>query len=146
VVVVCAPLLTVAACSGSNKPDAAPSPSKTTATATVRNLDAAARPARDLVEQYTPARYPTSAVASGYDWADQHNQEISETLPGKHLFQIACSEPGSVVVKLSGSSQEENVSCGRKPLGVPFDGKLDAVVNGNARSSGAYAWRILRKL
>lgn len=142
----CAPLLTVVACTGSDKPDAAPSSSKPSATASAsRNLDAAAKAARDLVDQYTPAGYPTSAVASGYDWANEHNQEITEILPGKHLFQIACSGPGSVSVKLSGVAAERQVSCGTKSVGVPFSGKIDAVVSGNASNSGTYAWRILRE-
>lgn len=141
----CAPLLTVVACSGSDKPDAAPSSPKTTATTTARNLDAAAKAAKELVDQYTPAGYPTSAVVSGYDWANQHNQEISESLPGKHLFQIACTGPGTVSVKLSGASQGQKVICGSKSVGVPFTGKLDAVVDGSASNSGTYAWRILRQ-
>ncbi|WNI24309.1 hypothetical protein [Streptomyces sp. ITFR-16] len=109
-----------------------------------KSLDDAAKPAKALVDEYTPSGYRTSPVASGYDWANASGQKISESLPGDHLFQIACSGSGAVTVTVSlpkGDSKEQ-VECGAKARTISFDGKFDAVVSGGTSNSGAYAWRI----
>lgn len=136
----------LAACSGAGSP--APSgPSARTATASAttaaRDLDAAAKPAVALVDGYTPDGYGGSPTASGYDWASGAGQEIDETLPGHHLFQIACSGSGPITVKVSGRSPGKNIACGDRSTDFPFSGQFHAVVNGDPADPGTYAWRIL---
>ncbi|MFD4981064.1 hypothetical protein [Streptomyces sp. NPDC058382] len=98
-----------------------------------------------LVDRHTPSGYRTSPVASGYDWAKASGQRISESLPGGHLFQIACSGSGAVSVNLSLSKgdSEAKVKCGAEAKSLSFDGKFDAVIDGSRSNSGAYAWRIV---
>ncbi|MFE7576944.1 hypothetical protein ACFU5Z_19645 [Streptomyces sp. NPDC057521] len=140
----------LAACSGeagpARGPSSAPAPEHAHASAG-KSLDATARPAVAVVGQYTPSGYKTSPVASGYDWATASRQRISESLPGAHLFQIACSGSGTLAMHLSlpKGDTEERVECGAKAEAVSFDGKLVAVIDGSTSNHGAYAWRIVAR-
>ncbi|MEW1860923.1 hypothetical protein AB0399_11185 [Streptomyces sp. NPDC088194] len=124
--------------SASGAAGAAPSVSRAASAAT---LSAVAEPALDLVGRYRPAGYLGGPVASGYDWAAHTGEEIAETLPGPHLFQIACSGSGHLTVRARGGTKD--VVCGGGAVAVPFRGKLDALVDGAAGDSGVYAWRVL---
>ncbi|MYW07040.1 hypothetical protein GT034_01480 [Streptomyces sp. SID2563] len=141
----------MAACSGESGPagghSSAPAAPGHAQASSGGDLDATARPAVAIVGQYTPGGYKTSPVASGYDWATASGQRISESLPGAHLFQIACSGSGTLAVHLSlpKGDTEERVECGAKAKAVPFDGKLVAVIDGSTSNHGAYAWRIVAR-
>jgi hypothetical protein len=142
------PLLGLVGCSGSHDGRAAhptASAAKTKAPTAPRSLDQEAKPAVALVDQFAPSGYPTTAVASGYDWATHTGQEISETLPGKHLFQIACSGNGRIAVSLAADSRKKDIACGHRSTGISFTGKFEAVIDGAAGNTGTYAWRILAK-
>lgn len=98
-----------------------------------------------LVSTAPPAGYAPKAVASGHDRADDEGHEVSQTVKGRALFQIACSGLGRVTVTIPAQKLSKLVRCGAKPVGFPFRQQLTALVVGQRDSSGAYAWRILSK-
>ncbi len=109
------------------------------------DLQAAAAPALDLVQRYLPNGYATAPVSSGYDWATASNEVRDDTLSGRHLLQVACSGTGeiSTAVQVAGKAQDLHVACGDKEVSVPFDGKLQAAIDGKPSNSGVVAWRVL---
>jgi hypothetical protein len=135
----------VSGCSGSTAHHAqSASAPQTTASSSAVSLDAAAKPALALVQQYVPAGFNAVPVASEYDWARNSGQRISEKLTGKNALLVACSGNGSVSFTMHSAAGEttKRISCGQ-PTTVPFQGNLDAVINGSAANSGVVAWRVL---
>jgi hypothetical protein len=122
----------------------APTGTAPTGAAAPADLEKAAAPALDLVQRYVPSGYATQAVVSGYDWATHTGQAIVETLQGSHLLQIACSGDGEVsaVVRVAKKSTQQSIACG-KEVSVPFEGALDAVIDGRPGNTGVVAWRVL---
>ena len=142
-------LALVAGCTTGHHNAAAPYPAKVTpapgGSSTVADLQAAAAPALDLVQRYLPNGYATAPVSSGYDWATASNEVRDDTLSGRHLLQVACSGTGeiSTAVQVAGKAQDLHVACGDKEVSVPFDGKLQAAIDGKPSNSGVVAWRVL---
>ena len=99
--------------------------------------------AKSLLSQSPHAGYGETSLASGEDRADDKGREVSETVRGRALFQIACSGHGQVTVTLPKQQRSTLVDCGEQATGVPFRGDLTALVVGQRDSAGAYAWRIL---
>ena len=138
-------------CTTAHPKAATPSPAAATpapaGSTSVADLEAAAAPALDLVRRYVPDGYATAPVSSGYDWAKASNEVRDDTLSGRHLLQIACSGTGeiSTTVQVTGKPQDQHVACGDKEVSVPFDGKLQAVLDGRPGTSGVVAWRVLSR-
>jgi hypothetical protein len=92
----------------------------------------------------TPLRgFRAEPVASGHDRADDQGLEISESVKGRALFQVACSGEGDVTVTLPRQHVSKVVTCGKPATGFEFHGRLVALVVGARSSTGAYARRIL---
>jgi hypothetical protein len=92
----------------------------------------------------TPLRgFRAEPVASGHDRADDQGLEISESVKGRALFQVACSGEGDVTVTLPRQHTSQVVTCGEPATGFTFRRQLVALVVGARISTGAYAWRIL---
>jgi hypothetical protein len=87
----------------------------------------------------------TKALASGHDRADDEGHEVSETVTGRALFQVACSGTGQVTVTLPRQDVSRLVTCGAPAASFAFRDELTALVVGQRSSTGAYAWRILPK-
>ncbi|MEV0096820.1 hypothetical protein [Streptomyces sp. NPDC050738] len=144
-------MLGLAACSGQSGPEqvhaASPTP-KATPSSPGKSLDDTAKPAVALVNEHTPSSYRASADASGYDWSKASGQKISESLPGDHLFQIACSGSGgiSMHIYLPEGDKKEHVECGAKAKSISFNDNFDVIIDGDQLNDGAYAWRMLRRV
>jgi hypothetical protein len=96
-----------------------------------------------LLSRTSPHGFGADPVASGHDRADDEGLEISESVKGRALFQVACSGEGDVTVTLPRQHLTKVVTCGKPAAGFPFRGQLVALVVGARSSTGAYAWRIL---
>lgn len=84
-------------------------------------------------------------TASGHDRADDAGHEVSETVPGRALFQIVCAGTGQITVTIPRQHVSTLVTCDASATGFRFRGAITALVVGQADSTGVYAWRILPK-
>lgn len=108
-----------------------------------KTLTRNANQAVSLLTQSPHAGYADEPVASGQDRADDKGREVTQDVPSRALFQIACSGHGQVTVTMPRQQRSTLVDCGKPATGVPFRGTLTALVVGERDSAGAYAWRIL---
>ena len=120
---------------GQNDPRSSPAEQKM--------VDQAVGAAEGLLEQSTPAGYRDAPVASGHNSSHDKGQEVSGSVNGRGLLQVACAGTGSVTVTIPRQNLSELVGCGAEPREFPFHKSVTALVVGQRDSAGAYAWRIL---